>query len=155
MPSGIKHLIRCRCIMPQFKNLHEPPVHQFIVFSVLGDDDKLEVKFTQCNNCGIIHKVTDVCRSEILQSRESMGSLMTLDDIKLGLPASLITILDANGADLSTWEAAKFIYENKQWGNFTVLGTDSDAGTRQGKYLQILGENLFKVNTFSREEYAK
>ena len=155
MPTGIKHLIRCRCVMPQFKQLHEPPVHQFVVFSVIDDDDKLTVKFSQCNNCGVIHKITDVCKSELIQARESMGSLLTIDDVKVGLPQNLVVILEGNGADLPTWEAARFILENKQWGNYTVLNTDSDSGIRQGKYLQIIGENLFKVNTFAREELLK
>lgn len=155
MPTGTKHLIRCRCVMPQFKQLHEPPVHQFIVFSVINDDDTFQVKFAQCNNCGVIHKVVDACKSEIIQSRETMGSLIRIEDIKPSLPANLVSILENNAADLPTWEAAAFIYENKQWGNYTVLNTDSDSGVRQGKYLQILGDNLFKVNTFIREEFVK
>lgn len=155
MPTGTKHLIRCRCVMPQFKQLHEPPVHQFIVFSVINDDDTFQVKFAQCNNCGVIHKVVDACKSEIIQSRETMGSLIRIEDIKPSLPANLVSILENNAADLPTWEAAAFIYENKQWGNYTVLNTDSDSGIRQGKYLQILGDNLFKVNTFIREEFVK
>ena len=154
MSTGLKHLIRCRCVMPQFKNLHEPPVHQFIVFSVLDDDDKLVPKFNQCNNCGLVHKVVDVCRSEIT-TRENMGSVLTIDDIKPSLAPNLIGILENNVADLTTWEHAQFIFENKRWGEFVVLSTDVESGTRQGKYLQVLGENLFKVNTFSREEYAR
>lgn len=155
MPTGTKHLIRCRCVMPQFKQLHEPPVHQFIVFSIINDDDTFQVKFAQCNNCGVIHKIIDACKSEIIQSRETMGSLIRIEDIKPSLPANLVSILENNSADLPTWEAAAFIFENKQWGNYTVLSTDSDSGVRQGKYLQILGENLFKVNTFIREEIVK
>ena len=155
MPVGTKHLIRCRCVMPQFKRLPEPPMHQFVVFSVIEDDNTVRVKFAQCNNCGVIHKVTDVCKSEILQTRESMSSLLTVNDIRTGLPANLVMILDTNVADLPTWEAAQFIYENKQWGSFTVLTVDTDSDTRQGKYLQILGENMFKVSTFSREEATR
>jgi len=50
---------------------------------------------------------------------------------------------------------ASFIYENKKWGEIVVLTADTDSGTRHGKYVQIIGENLFKVNVFSREEYVK
>jgi len=155
MSNGLKHLIKCRCVMPQFKNLPEPPVHQFVVFSVINDDDTVQVKFSQCNNCGIIHKVTDICKSEIIQNRESMGSILKIEDIKPSLPQNLITILESNVADLATWEASQFIYENEKWGQYVVLNSDSEAGTRQGKYVQIIGKNLFKVGTFSREEYAK
>ena len=155
MPTGVKHLIRCRCVMPQFKNLPEPPQHQFVVFSVIDDNDRVQLKFAQCNNCGVIHKVIDVCKSEVLTNREDMGSILTVDEIKAGLPRNLVNILDSNDADLPTWEVASFIYENKRWGEFVVLNTDSENGTRQGKYVQILGESMFKVNTFAREEFAR
>jgi hypothetical protein len=141
--------------MPQFKSMPEPPAHQFVVFSVIDDADRVQTKFAQCNNCGVIHKVTDICKSEILASREDMGSLLTIDEVKAGLPKNLVAILEANNVDLPTWEFASFIYENKRWGEFVVLTTDSEHGTRQGKYVQILGESLFKVNSFSREEYAR
>ena len=155
MPTGLKHLIRCRCVMPQFKNLPEPPVHQFVVFSIVDDSDVVKSKFSQCNNCGVIHKVVDICKSEIIQNRESMGSLINIDDIKPSLPQNLVAILESNGADLATWEASQFIFENEKWGEFVVLNSDAESGLRQGKYVQIIGKNLFKVGTFSREEYIK
>jgi hypothetical protein len=155
MSTGVKHLVKCRCVLPQFKSLHEPPVHQFVVFSVVDDSDKVQIKFAQCNNCGVIHKVTDICRSEILMNKEDMGSLLSINDISQGLPQNLVKILESNSCDLPTWEACSFIVENKQWGNFVVLTTDAEHGTRQGKYVQIIGENMFKVNTFTREEFIK
>lgn len=154
MLNGVKHLITCRCVLPQFKRRPNPPQHQFVVFSVINDDDTVKMKFVQCNNCGIVHKVTEVNRSEVV-SRESMGSLSTIDDIKVGLPTNLATVLEANSADLPTWENAQFIYENKRWGSFVVLATDEEEGLRQGKYVMILGENLIKVETFAREEIVK
>lgn len=152
--NGTKHLIRCRCVLPQFKKMADPPVHQFVAFSVINDDDIVVPKFVQCNNCGILHKVVDICKSEIVQ-RESMDSLVTIDDIRTALPENLSKILDMNKVDIATWEAAQFIYENKRWGEFVVLTSDVESGTRQGKYLRILGENMFKVDAFTREEYAK
>jgi hypothetical protein len=141
--------------MPQFKNLPEPPQHQFVVFSIIGDNDRVQPKFAQCNNCGVIHKITDICKSEILVNKEDLGSIIKIDDIRVSLPPNLVGILDNNAADLATWEAASFIYENKRWGEMVVLTADSDSGMRHGKYVQIIGENLFKVNVFSREEYVK
>ena len=141
--------------MPQFKTLHEPPAHQFVVFSVVDDEDKVQSKFAQCNNCGVVHKITDICKSDILANKEEMGSILTIDDIKPGIPANLLKILESSNADLASWEACNFIIENKKWGNIVVLTTDFEHGTRQGKYVQIIGENLFKVNTFTREEFIK
>lgn len=154
MAQGLKHLITCRCVLPQLKRMDNAPQHQFAVFSVIEDDGSFRPRFAQCNNCGIVHKVIDVCRSEVV-SREAMGSLPTVDDIKAGMPPNLANLLEANGAELATWELAQFILENKQWGNFVVLTTDEEDGLRQGKYVRILGENMFKVETFVREEVIK
>ena len=154
MATGLRHLITCRCVLPQFKRSPSAPQHQFVVFSAIEDDGTFRVRFTQCNNCGIIHKVTDVCRSEVVP-RESMGSIPTIDDIKASLPPQLANLLESNDVDVSTWEMAQFIIENKQWGNFVVLSTDEEDGMRQGKYVRILSETLYKVETFMREEVVK
>lgn len=152
MSSGHKHLVRCRCVLPQFKKRANAPAHQFIVFSVVADDDTVVSKFVQCNNCGIIHKVHDICKSTIMQGREDMKSIVSLDEIKLGMPPNLVKVLELNNADVPTWEAAQFIIENQKWGDYVTLSSDSEDGLRQGKYIRILGENLYKVDSYSREE---
>lgn len=151
----MKHLVTCRCVLPQFKRAPDPPRHQFEVFSIVEDDGSVSPKFAQCNNCGVIHKVIDVCRSEMMVGREAMGSLVTIDDVKVGLPQQLVSVLDGSDVNLPTWELARFIFETKQWGAFVVLRTDEEDGLRQGKYLRILGENMFRVETFAREEVVK
>jgi hypothetical protein len=149
--NGMKHLVRCRCVMPQFKNMTDPPVHQFVVFSQT-EDDKVVPKHAQCNNCGIIHRVIDACSSEIIANKEDSPAILTIDEIKAGIPPNLSKVLEINNADLPSWEMASFFYENKMWGNFVVLNYEYESGTKTGKYLQILGENLFKVNSFSRSD---
>lgn len=155
MPTGTKHLVKCRCILPQFKQLQNPPQHQFTVFSVIEDDDSVKPSFAQCNNCGIVHKIVDVGRSEIISGKESMSSLITIDDLKHSLPENLVALLEKNSADLPTWQYASFIIENKMWGNFVVVSSELESDVMIIKYVQILGENLFKVQTASREEYVK
>ena len=152
MASGQKHLVMCRCVLPQFKRVINPPSHQFVVFSIIDDDGRVRPKFVQCNNCGIVHRVIDVCRSEIIPGREHMSSIVSVDDLKTALPESLRAILESNDCDLPTWEAARFIYEEKRWGEFVVLSTDAADGLQQGKYVRILGDNLFKVESYVREE---
>lgn len=149
MKIGQKHLVKCRCVLPQFKNQEKPQVHQFVVFSVI-EDDVVQQKYAQCNNCGLIHKITDVCTSEIQNGKENMSSLITIDDIKCSLHQNLINLLEINKADLPTWEAVNFIIENKQWGNFVVITKDQEGEEIHGKYIRILGDSLFKVENFSR-----
>lgn len=155
MSTGQKHLVRCRCVLPQFKHSANPPAHQFTVFSVINDDNTVKPKFAQCTNCGVIHRVHELSRSDILLGREAMGSIITVNDIRVSLPDALVAILENTKADLPTWEAVQFIYENKQWGSFAVLTSDTEGDVKQGKYVRILGEKMFKVETFERVEVIK
>ena len=155
MTTGQKHLVPCRCVLPQFKRFSDPPRHMFTVFSVINDDDSVVTKFAQCTNCGVIHKVHELGKSDIVTGKEVMSSIVTIADIRPSLPRSLVDILDNSQSDLPTWEAVKFIYENKQWGNFVVLTSETDDGTKHGKYIKLLGENLFNVETYAREEVLR
>lgn len=152
---GHKHVIKCRCVLPQFKNREDPPPFSFIVFSIVNSDNVVTPRFAQCPHCGVIHKVTGICESEIVQGKESMTTLITIDDVKLSLPDKLVNVLEANGADLPTWEMAKFIYEKKRWSEFVVLRVEEESGLAQGKILRILGEKMFKVDQFTRNEVIK
>lgn len=152
---GQKHLIACRCILPQFKGRKNPPRHQFSVFSSIDEDDNVVVKYAQCNNCGLVHRVIDICKSEIMQGKEAMSSILTIDDIKMSLPSNLSNILERNKADLATWEQAQFILENKEWGNFILLAAEEDSGVKQIKYIRVMSESFFKIESFSREEIAQ
>lgn len=149
---GHKHLVKCRCVLPQFKGSIDPPVHHFVVFSVVDDADNVKVKYAQCNNCGVVHKVVDICKSEILPGKESMSALVGIEDIKASLPPNLVDILARNSVDLPTWEQAQFVLENKLWGDFVVLTHEEESGSRQGKYVRIMSETFFKIESFSREE---
>lgn len=153
MPSYQKHLIKCRCVLQQYKKLSKPPLHQFLVFSELDDEGNVKLKFAQCNNCGIVHKIKDVCTSDIVEGKEDLSSLMTIDDIKKSLPDNIVNILDNNDCSLPLWEQAKFIIENQSWGDIIPLSSEIVDGMRQGKYLRILGNNLHKVESYLNEEY--
>lgn len=153
MEKGIKHLVKCRCVLPQFKGQPDPPDHQFVVFSVLDDQDALIPKFAQCNNCGIIHKVTDVCKSEIMPGREQMSSIMSLEDIKSGISEQLVALLETNDVDRATWEQVRWIVDNQRWGDTVIIASEFADGLRQGKFVRIIGEKLFKIDTFVREEF--
>lgn len=150
MIHGQKHLIKCRCVLPQFKRLENPPVHQFIVFSAIQEDETVKPRYSQCNNCGVVHKVIDVCKSEIVSGKENMNSLIKIEDIKPSLHPNFVGILESSQADLATWESVQFIVENKQWGQFVVLTNDSEGEEIHGKYIRILGESMCKVETFMR-----
>lgn len=149
---GQLHLVKCRCVLSQFKNTPNPPVHQFVVFSAIDDKDDVVQKYAQCNNCGSIHKIVDVCKSEILQGKENLASILTIEDIKVSLPSNLTAILERHNVELYIWEQAQFILENKLWGDFVVLAKEEENGTKQGKYMRIMSESFFKIESFSRTD---
>lgn len=148
--QGYKHLVKCRCVLPQFKRLENPPQHQFVVFSVIDNDGNVLPKFNQCNNCGLIHKIVDICKSEIQPGKESMKSILKIEDVKPSLHINIASILDANGCDLASWEAALFIVENKQWGSYVVLTKETEGNEVNGKFIRIFSDSLCKVETFTR-----
>jgi len=150
MLSGIKHLIKCRCILPQFRGRIPPIFHQFTVFSVL-EDDEVKEKHVECPNCGVIHQVTGISQSNVMTGHELSSSVMSIDDLRLTLDERLVNILERNNADLSSWEAVSFIIENQKWNDFVVLSTEEVDGMKVGKILWILGERLFKVESFSKK----
>lgn len=121
----------------------------------MGDNGELEPRLAQCNNCGLLHRVTELTHSELINGRESAQSIATIDDVRASVPDQLGSILDRAGADLATWEAAKFCIDEQRWGDVIVLTSDVVDGLRQGKYVRILGPSLFKVDTFTRDELAR
>jgi hypothetical protein len=150
----IKHLIECKCILPQFKNRKPPVFHSFVVFSVIEDNGDVRLSFAQCPNCGVIHKVTEVGVSAILR-KEEMSSLMTVDEIKSSLPENLLKILSTYELPLPTWQEISFIFDNELWGKSPViLSKEEVEGITTGKYLAILGKELFQIKSFTREEYV-
>lgn len=115
-------------------------------------DDVVDPKYAQCNNCSVVHKVVDICKSEILNGKENMPSIISIEDIKVSLPQNLVSILERSEADLPSWEQAAFIFENKLWGEIVVLNQETDQNSKQGKYVRLLGDSFFKVDTFVRKE---
>ena len=124
-----------------------------IVFSVLDDNGTVQVKLAQCNNCGVAHRVTDICKSVILSGKEDVSSLLSIDDIKMGLPEKLVSILERDDVDFPTWEQAKWIIENERWGEHIILSNDIVDGVKQTKVLRIVGQSMFQMNSHASDVY--
>ena len=148
---GQKHLVKCRCVLPQMKNATASIAHQFVVFSEI-EAGAVKPKFAQCNNCGLIHKVIDICKSEIMPGKEAMTSILTAEDIKHGLNLTLIAALERHNCDLATWEHAKYVVDNKRWGEIVILTSELEGDEKIVKYVRIMGDSLFKIDTHIRRE---
>jgi len=165
MPSYIKHTINCRCTLPHLKN-KDNNLHSFVVFSIVDDEGNIEPSYSQCNNCRLIHKITEIGESQIL-NKEDMPSLLTADEIKQSIPESILKAIEPytkidgmeNEAEqllfLPTLQEIKFIIENEKWGTPVVLFKEKMDDKIIGKYILLLGQSLFKIENFSMDEYVE
>jgi len=146
--EGVKHLVQCHCILPQFKESSDPVFHKFVVFSIIDDSDTVQPKFAQCNNCGIVHKVTDICKSE-LTNKEDAKFIPNIDDIKFSIPADLTKLLESYQSDIATWEQAEWIYLTKRWDQWITLAKEeSEDGDVHGKRLIFTDDGRFRIEAF-------
>ena len=148
--QGIKHLIQCHCILPQYKNSQNPVFHQFVVFSIIDtESDTVIPKFSECNNCGAAHKVFDIQKSEIITGRDEVTTAMSIEDFIFSLPKDLFDLLQSYNKEIADFEHAQFILENKLWGQHIVLSREELDDHVQGKMIKFLEANRFKVESYT------
>lgn len=146
--DGIKHLIQCKCILPQYKT--QQIFHKFVVFSVINDG-VVQEKLSQCNNCGAIHKVTELCTSTVISGKDSLSGIMTIDDYKVNLPNNVVNLLEKNNCELYVWEEINFIIKNKKWKSRVLLTHDVYDDYSCGKYMIVKSKNNFEIQTFNEQ----
>ena len=147
--EGIKHIVECHCVLPQYRNIKNPIYHKFIVFSIIDDSNTVVPKFVQCNNCDTVHKVFDICKSEIISGKDELGLGSQKDDIKRILPEDVGDVLRSYDADLATYENVAFILEQKKWGSFVVLTREIINDDITGRMLTFESATKFKIETFT------
>lgn len=151
--NGVKHIVECQCILPIYKDRESPPFHKFVVFSLLDEKDTVVEKYVRCANCGSVHKIIDLCKSEIIPARENSRGIVSKDDLKMILDAGVSNILETYKSDLPCWEEAKHIIDNQMWGSYIVIARDeSTDGIVNGKMLIFQGQGKFSIESFSRDD---
>ena len=149
---GVKHLLQCRCILPTMKKRKDPPLHKFKVFSIQDDDGNVIEKMVTCNNCGVVHRVYEICKSEILNNVEGTKSSVTIEDMSLMFPESVLNILKSYEKELPDYEHVKFMIDENKTGDFIILSQEFTDGRRTGKVLKYKGRNKFEIEPFSMSE---
>ena len=150
--KGIRHLIECHCVLPQYRRRDIPVFHKFPVFSIVDKQDNISDKIVQCENCGTVHRVYDVCRSEILAGKDETRAALTIEDIKFSISEKLSNILESYNCDISIWEHVEFIIANEIWGTELVLKKETQEEVTNLKILQINGEDKLRIKTASRKD---
>tara|TARA_X000001388_G_C2231303_1_gene123257 strand:- start:1127 stop:1597 length:471 start_codon:yes stop_codon:yes gene_type:complete len=144
--SGIKHLIECHCFLKIFNKSEKQINHKFPVFSKIGKDGNLIKKLVKCNNCDALHSVYDICKSELKPGKEEIGTVLDKEDLILMLPDKIANILIKNNADISDFEHALDIVENKEWGSFVVVKRSIVDEEEHVKVMEIIEENKIKIH---------
>ncbi len=152
MKQAYKHLIECHCVLPQFRNREKALYHKFAVFSEVDDSDTVVPSLAQCNNCGTVHKVFDICKSEILSGKDESRAVEQKGDVALSLPTALVELFANYSLDLPDYQMARFVLENERWDDTIVLSSESAGETCEGKVLRFVSKDKFRVEPFSRQE---
>ena len=131
MSEYIKHLIECQCVLNLFKNNTRTIYHKFKVFSEINENDEVKEKYVICNNCDIVHRVYEVCKSEIKWGNENLKSLVTTkEDVKFNLESrdkeKIVLELEKNNIDLCEWEYAEYLIENNKEGQIILNKNEID-----------------------------
>ena len=146
----IKHLVKCRCILPQFKSSSAPIFHKFVVASIVENDVVLE-KIVQCNNCGVLHRVNDLCVSEIVEMSDLSNVCASIDDARMLLPTQVCSVLESVSAPLFVWEGAKFVVDEKKFDHEIEISSETIGSRKSRKLMKIHPdmhvELLTKVHT--------
>lgn len=147
MRTGQRHLVQCQCVLPQYRKLKDPVFHKFTVFSVI-DNDTVEPKYVQCNNCGAVHKVYDICKSEIIPGKDELRSVTTIQEISISIPGDLRQLLETYNCDITVWEHIKFSLQEQRWGDQVVITRESVGDEVTGKILTIAARDRFTLENY-------
>tara|TARA_B100000965_G_C19153243_1_gene566971 strand:+ start:89 stop:520 length:432 start_codon:yes stop_codon:yes gene_type:complete len=127
-----------------FKNNNKPVYHKIPTISFFNDNDEIKEKYIICNNCGVVHRVYEVLKSEIKWGMEDLKNLVnTKEDIAQNLnfleKNDIVNILNKEQAFTCDWELAEHLVENNIDGNIILQTTESDNNTVY-KVLEIKGD---------------
>ena len=92
---GIKHLIECHCTLRLYTSDNEQIYHKMPVYSkICQKTNNVLEKIVKCNNCNTLHRVYDICKSEIFDpGKDNSFMLNEIDDIDLEIPEKVSKIL--------------------------------------------------------------
>ena len=105
--------------------MKNPIFHKFVVYSQQDEDGSVKEKFSRCNNCEAVHRIYDLCKSEIAVGLDEIDSIITIQDIASSLHEKVSTILKENNCDLATFENIEDVIFNESWESQVVISRKS------------------------------
>jgi hypothetical protein len=150
--KGVKHLIQCHCVLPQFRGADPPVFHKFVVFSVIDDSDAVVERVAKCPSCDAVHRVTEIGQSEIVHGRDGSSSAIDIEDVKSQLPTPIVSILERHKVDEATYEQALFYVNTYNSDDPIVLARETLDGRTSVKALWIKPDRSLRIETIVRQE---
>ena len=144
--AGIKHLIECHCYLAIFSKNKNQINHKFPVYSRLDEFENIVPKLVLCNNCEALHYVFDVNKSELRPGKDQSRSVLTIDELSNMIPDKILSSLQSNDADISSYDHAIDIIENRIWGDPIVLKREVINGELHVKIMKILSKDRVKIS---------
>ena len=152
---GYKHLIQCHCVLPQYRSMQDPVFHKFVVFSKVDESDNIVPKLVKCNNCGVVHKVVDFCKSEVSHGVDNSIAIVSVNDIRPFIPEEIRKILDDHKCDIATWEQIDDVIENSIWESVVTISKQTVGDSTQIKQIVIKEGGKFKIQSHLRQDTIK
>lgn len=146
--KSIKHTIQCHCILPQYRNREDPVFHKFIAFSVIDESDTLVAKYINCNHCSAVHRIFDVCKSEIVVGKEDLSSVVGIEDLSVMLPRDIVSVLESYNCSLPEYEHVFHILHYKLYNESVILTRDVMTNEVVGKRLKFSDQGSASIETF-------
>lgn len=149
----IKHVIDCQCVLQIYSKVEKPIYHKFVVFSTYTDNE-FDIKYVECNNCGIIHEVYNVGKSNIKTDGDKYKALVTSkEDLQYNLPDRFVNFLAQNKVEETyLWENINYLLENKLSGN-VIYNKEKIDNNVICSFININEDGSFKISkeTFQRD----
>ena len=95
-----------------------------------------------------MHKIIDICKSELVINRDDVMTQMNIEDFKFSLPTDLFELLISYQKEVADFEHAQFIIENENWKEHIILTREEIEGMVQGKLVKFLAANKFRVESY-------
>jgi len=142
---GIKHLVECHCYLAIYKNNKKIINHRFPVYSKIDEFGNIIPKIVKCNNCEAFHHVIDVNKTELKAGKDQSTIVLNKQEIATMLPDRIRNILDETDSDISNYEHALDIIEERRWGEPIVIKREIIGEIEQVKIIEILGKENIKI----------
>tara|TARA_Y100000992_G_C21065909_1_gene396406 strand:- start:11 stop:484 length:474 start_codon:yes stop_codon:yes gene_type:complete len=143
--AGIKHLLECHCYLSIFKGKNKILNHRFPVYSKIDEFGNIVPKLVKCNNCETLFYVKDINDYELKAGKEDTKIILSKEEIMMSLPVNLREILIKFNCDISDFEHALDVVEEKRWGEELILKREIINEVTHVKVLEINSIKDFKI----------